>query len=244
MKNKKSIEVCFEVTDSHLCEINKWLRDEDEKDQVGFFCNWNTIISLYEKNQLVVFLVENKVVGFLAYGIGDFVAEIYLAEIKYSERGKGYGKQMVEECLVFFKYKGILAVKLYCEPASSQPIWRSMGFEESPKFPYDDRKWMYRILVNSMNMSNEVGIRESIKLWNKEPHECNEDNVSWCWCVEYKNDTDILVRPIIFPVSYEWNISWNIGDFVDTGTKVKRFRGCEQSYEGFLIIQELDRSRI
>jgi len=233
----------FNPTESHFLEIESWLKEENKNGCFGFLCNLDTIERAFREGKLIVFLVNKRVVGFIVYTLDGFVVDIDIAEIKYSERKKGYGKQMVENFIESFKSSGVLAVKLFCE-SDIKAAWESMGFIESPKFPHDNRIWMHRIVGDSAPLLTEEDLGEVIQLWNKEPYLSNEDNYSWSWKVEYEGESNCLSKPIIFPSSYEWKIAWNNGVCTDEGTKVKRFRGGEIDFSGFVIIRELDRSKI
>lgn len=234
-----SVEICFSPNKIHLSEIESWLIDEVNKNNEGFYCNWSTIVRSFNDNKICTIIVDGVVAGFITYRIGDFVADIDIAEIKPNMRSLGYGRILIETLLNKLKKDGILVVQLYCSPQKSELAWSKMGFVRNLNVNEDPRIWMYIVLVKSLPLSYNIKSSDIIQLWDKEPHLCYADNYKWQWCVEYEINTQILSKPIIFPAHYDWQMSRIKGDVTIACDKVKRFTDRQIDEDGFIIIREL-----
>ncbi|MCX2679390.1 GNAT family N-acetyltransferase [Galbibacter sp. EGI 63066] len=107
----------------HLDCIERWLIDEKDTTNQGFYCNWNIILQAFAEKRMSV-ITDNNAIGFVVYQMYDFMAVIDIIEIKPSEREKGFAKKLIKETLRFFKSKGVLVVQLFCSPENSEPFWK------------------------------------------------------------------------------------------------------------------------
>lgn len=240
-----SYEVTFSPTDKQVGEIEKWLIEERQKTGDGFYCNWNTIKSSYENNELVAISFYNKTVGFATWRITtEKTAKIETAEAKPPHRKKGIGKELTTQLLHFLRGKGVCVVDLQCSPESSEPIWKRLGFLDFPdppenyNFNLGENKKLYKILTEHLHTSSFQSSAESIELWNDEPYRTNEKTPTYVWNLEFIHGTRKLSAPIVHPAHYDWRVRWSINGKTIKDCKTKRFV-TEIQYGTFVIIEEL-----
>lgn len=113
-----------------LAPIMEWLRNERRHGTCNFYGNRWTIRDCAAKGMLLVIRADHKVVGFAAL----YVGEIWLFEIKPSQRGRGYGKLLADASIEALRAKGCRQVCVECEPFTSQPFWKARGFDCSQDF--------------------------------------------------------------------------------------------------------------
>ena len=67
-----------------------------------------------------------------------------------------------------------------------------------------------------------------------------ENPARWIWKVEYLNKTNQLLTPIIYPCDKDWRLRYiENGKEIYDG-KMKRFNGGKNSFEGFLIVDQME----
>lgn len=227
-------------TRNQLDEIEKWLISEANELGEGFYCNWNIITRSFDNNQLWVTTFNDRPIGFVVVGVSDssLTAVIDIAEIKPSERQKGYARQMINETLNRFRSQGVLVVRLECSPTSSEPFWKKMGFQNYPATFPKSSFHLYQTLVEVTPLSENNKTTSTISLWNCEPHKAARQEASWIWELDLLDDQKTLRKPIIFPVLSDWNIQFK-DDHGTFSEKVKRFLHDQGEFEDFLIIRQL-----
>ena len=62
-----NIKISFDPSIDQLCEIENWLRQEEDKYGQGFYCNWNIIERNFNKKQMVIILKGDKAIGFASW---------------------------------------------------------------------------------------------------------------------------------------------------------------------------------
>jgi len=198
-------------SEKHLYNIKNWLIDEWNKTDKGFYSNWDIISEAFTNKRLSVITENDIAIGFIVYRTYDRIAVIDITEIKPNERKKGLAKKLVNETLDFFKSTGVLAVELYCSPKSSKCFWERIGFENFSVIPYDTKINMFKPLVEILEQSDK---QESnvFKLWNCECHEVDDFEAKWFWKLQFKEDNVTLVKPIIFPAFYRWQVELIINE--------------------------------
>jgi len=234
------LKLNIQPTEKHLADIEKWLIDEWNKTNQGFYCNWSIISEAFDKKNLIVITENDYSIGFVVYRIYDLTAVIDITEIKQSERKKGIAKKLINETLEFFKSKGVLATKLFCSPENSEPFWKRIGFLNSPKIPHESQINMYKTLVETLQNSQENTNETTIKLWNCEPYQANRIEPNWIWNLSFLNDNKTLTKPIIFPAYKDWQIELSKNGETVISDKVKYCRIDLADYGSFMIIRELN----
>ena len=229
-----------------LNEIEEWLIDEDKKTKQGFYCNWKIIKKSFEEKNFAVISVNNSAVGFITWNESELVGTIDICEIKPTERGKGYLKILFTEVCAFFLKKNIVALSLECAPASSEVVWRKLGFIEFPEMPklgiYSDygNKKLYKVLISNVYENEEIiEGSETIELWNVEPHANDSIAPIWKAQISFQPNKNKLQKWIIFPCKSDWRIRWRKGNEIYKVCKVKHFQSERIEYDPFLIIKRL-----
>lgn len=234
-----SYETNFNPTELHLSQIEKWLIEELNKTGTGFYKNWNIIAKAFDNNKLIAITENGFAIGFLVYKIHEIIIEIDIAELKPNYRNKGLGRKLVEDTLSEFKKNGMMICELFCSPENSEPIWKSLGFENFPDFPRDNRIRMFKSLIPTLKNSESNEMSERIELWNMEPHLAQSNNPEWTWNLTFKENSRELTKPIIHPTHYDWQLSWKIGTETKFKNKVKKYYSDRIEFGSFVVIKTL-----
>lgn len=231
--------VTFAPKKKHQEEIKEWLLEEDLETKQGFYCNWPIIEKAFLKHHVAVITENDLAIGFLYFIIGSKVVTIDIAEIKPKERKKGIGRLLINSCLEKFRKEGKLISELFCEPKSSEKVWKKLGFLNCPlNYLQDNKIRMYFPLVetSSYAFSSED---EIIELWDHDPTNRTTVNSTWIWKIERKINSNELIKPIVHPAHYDWQICWRKRSHILELTQVKRFKSSEIEFDSFIIITEL-----
>jgi predicted GNAT family acetyltransferase len=235
-----NLKVLPNPTLQHLEEIKKWLQKEDNLSNEGFFCQMNTIENSFRKNRLIVITKDDVAIGFLTYYYSDHIVNIEIAEVKPSERKNGIGKLLLQGSFDRFIKDEVLAAQLFCAPASSEKIWKRMGFNN---FPYEiikeSRIYLYQILVKTAEFCTHDNETELIELWDSEDYQ-NQFSPRWRWEVKRKRKSNKLIKPIIHPCSDEWSVAHKIGSGIREKRIMKYFDKRKHDGGYFLIVTELE----
>lgn len=214
---------------NHLTEIEKWLKEENEKSQnefKGFYCNWEYIYKDFTEKKMIIITNENNFpIGFLTYSTEEFHCSIDFMEIHPNERGKNFGKTLINYFLKSKKEKKTTTITLTCNPKKSELFWGKMGFMKYPN-PINDRIMMFKSLIPTLEPNKgKTKSNIQIKLWNCTLHEAERDNVKphWIWDINLKKDKKTLSKPIIFPTYKDYKIELTINDKSIEKCKVKYF---------------------
>ncbi len=134
-----------------------------------------------------------------------------------------------------------MLTELYCEPKSSELIWKGLDFFNFPILPHDNGKIrMYKPLVCRLETKETNQIDEVIELWDYGTH-VNEQirPPKWVWNI----NSSKLKNPIIQPAFYDWQIRWRKGNKIIESCKVKNFDSIASKNCGdFVIIKELKKT--
>lgn len=231
----KNINVDFTPTQADLNEIEKWLIEEDSKSNEGFYCNWETIVYRFEKNQMAIIREYDKPIGFLTYYFNHLSANIEIAEIQPKYRKKGIGTILVNAVLFFFKSEKCKYVELKCSPASSQAYWESKGFKECPVMQHI---LMYKSLVETSKNTLQLSDNR-IELYDVRKYEMNKYPPIKVWNLEFEGSSYKLKKPIIHPCLSYWVLRW-IKDGIEVESDdIKWFLNRSIEYGTCFIIEEL-----
>ncbi|RZK26204.1 MAG: GNAT family N-acetyltransferase [Flavobacterium sp.] len=250
MKNSLNLILCqvsFKPSEIDLTKIKIWLEKEDLKERFsGFLCNWNSIFHSYTNNEIAVIVYDSEPVGFMTWQAGDKDAKIQIAEIKPGFRKKGLGKILAENVFDYLRKLNVAVVYLHCQPPESESAWKKMGFLEFPAFAdmehYNNKeegRHLYIPLLDCAENNQIEKSTETLSLWPVESYMANKVPAQWNWNLEYIPGTRILVKPIIFPAKYKWNLSWEIDGLIIKNRQIKSFGRSEIHFNCFLILSEL-----
>ncbi|WP_298248357.1 GNAT family N-acetyltransferase [uncultured Christiangramia sp.] len=230
----------FRPSKKHISDIEKWLSEEWNSKKEGFITDWEMIPEAFEEDRLSVLTKDEKAIAFIVYRVYDEMAVFDIAEMKPSERGKRQAKKFVSDTLDYLRSQDVLVVKLYCSPQNSEGFWSKCGFQKFD-IPHNDQINMYKTLVDELKPSKTKQKTQSdkIKLWDCEPHLATRNAPRWIWELEYKEDQKTLIKPIIFPAFYEWQVELEKIDKKITH-KIKYFPIDISETGTFMIIDKLE----
>lgn len=227
-------------TQSDINIIKKWLIDEEETYEEGFFCNWNIINNAFNERRLIALNINDRPIGFVIWRKYEIYADIDILEIKPNQRDRGFGKILFEGVSNFLKKQGIVVVKLFCQPRESELFWKKMGFEKMPetRFSQPDLSY-YKTLIDVEKKSPSSKSNNKVELWNVDPYLVDINSPKWTWSIEIKDNK--LELPIIQPIDVDWNLRWTKNGEIIKEDKVKYFSSSNNKidYCSFLYIKEL-----
>jgi GNAT superfamily N-acetyltransferase len=219
--------ILFEPTLEHLNQLHTWLKEEYETQGEGFFCNWRIIETSFEAGELFCIATGESVVGFLVWTKRDRQVRLDICEVHPEYRRMGLAHNLVESSLMKFAGEGVLVAELECQPPTSEPIWRQMGFIDFPgqlRDPYLNAGIeLYRPLQPAARANTRTTCEEVLELWSCEPWDTENKAPTWTWEIVREQGSTRLADPIIFPCSREWKLRWRRGETTLAEKKVKYF---------------------
>ena len=240
----KEIENCIVIKPepSDINEILVWLKKEKESNinQYGFYNNKDIIINSFETGKAIVFKHRNKNIGLIIWGESDDILiniDIFVIHPYY--RGKGYGELYYKAVSDYFRGKGFKAVKLFCEPKTSERFWKRMGLIKFPDCGYTKHELTYYGILIDVASTAYIKNADKIELWDDEPYEVDGKQPKWTWYIEF--EADKLLYPIVHPCNCNWNLRWSRNNVVLKEEKVKYFtdKAFEVYRSEFLCIERL-----
>ncbi|WP_443946010.1 hypothetical protein ACJVDH_02570 [Pedobacter sp. AW1-32] len=241
----KGCKLHFKITLDQLDEIRSWLVEEEKASGEGFLCNWSSIAQSYQDKKLGILTMNKQAIGFITWFEWEKVARIQLAEIRLGYRRNGYGKYIAEELFFRLERIGIKVVDLHCQPASSEKIWKRLGFKRFPEVKDFERenstkgRYLYKILVPHLKPTRYRASREAVKLWYSEPHIVRIRAADLIWHPKFEKGTRNLIKPIIHPAKRDWQISWDKLTEISRTDKIKYFSRNEIDFGNFIFINTL-----
>ena len=98
---------------------------------------------------------------------------------------------------------------------------------------------MFKPLVETLKPTKKVKSDTYISLWNCEPYQADREKAKWNWDLIFADDNETLTKPIIFPVSSDWQVELTKRGQKVISEKVKRFPIDLADYGSFMIIRNL-----
>lgn len=116
-------EVVRPAEDGDLAFIRAWLELEARGGE-GFIHNWKLIEEAAADREMMVLSGTDGPVGFLTHGL----TRGSILQVRSDHKGRGIGRQLVEHAISEADAAGNTVLVIQCEPKSSIPFWRRMGF--------------------------------------------------------------------------------------------------------------------
>ncbi|MCD9030187.1 GNAT family N-acetyltransferase [Luteimonas sp. Y-2-2-4F] len=123
--------------------IKEWLELE-ARDGVGFIHNWDLIESATADGEMTVFGDLQSPVAFLTYGL----SRGSILQVRSDQKGRGIGRKLVEYAIAKADAIGNAVLVIQCEPKTSIPFWRRMGFvahRDQDRHGIRDNIYMHRL---------------------------------------------------------------------------------------------------
>ncbi|KYG79082.1 acetyltransferase (GNAT) family protein [Roseivirga ehrenbergii] len=233
------IKLISNPTEEHLADIESWLVEEWNKTQNGFYSDWSMIPNAFKENRLSVITDNDYAIGFVVYRISEFEVDIDITEIKPTERNRGVARQLINETLNFLKLKGVLVARLFCQPTNSEPFWKKIGFNNFPQIIDNKQIHMFKPLIETLKPTEKIETNSTIRLWNCPPHQADRISAKWAWDLNFKEDNETLVKPIISPVSREWQVQLIINGEESKPVRVKNLQINLNDDSEFMIVRNV-----
>lgn len=221
-------------------EVLVWLKKERDRNGVSFYNNRNVIENSFKRGNAIVFKRGKENIGIVTwYGDERLRVDIGIFVIHPDYRGQGYGAFYYNAISDFFRNEKFIAVKLFCEPRTSEAFWVKMGLVKFPNCGQTEHELTYYGVLVDTASTEYISTADKIELWDVEPYEAEETEPKWTWYVEIQEEE--LLYPIIQPCNCNWNLRWSRNGIVLKEEKVKYF--TDEDYElycsQFLYIHEL-----
>lgn len=126
-----------------------WLRQEYERVDEGFYVNRNIIEKAHRAGELSVLLHHDG--GAIAFMVGWDILEV-----RPDMRGLGHGKTLAKHHIEQARSDGTCVLNIECNPPSSIPFWKKMGFT---MFSEDDDDWeshAFMVLNKCFELPNDL----------------------------------------------------------------------------------------
>ncbi len=234
--------ICTTPNKNQLIEIKKWLFEEYQKTNEGFYVNWKLILNYFENNQLIILEKDAIVIGFSTYEFCDeIVVNIDIIEIHPDFRKFGFGNYMMKEVFDFCKTQGALVARLFCEPVESYGFWKRIGFFDMPVTGYAQPELsMFMNLVEVREtLMDDYTDKTIIELWDCEPHQSKNFKAKWTWSISASQNK--IEPPILIPCDRNWNIRFSIDGEIFKESKVKSFSNTNPiDLDKFMYIKEIE----
>ncbi|THF52985.1 GNAT family N-acetyltransferase [Flavobacterium supellecticarium] len=235
-----SFDINTNPTVDNLNEIKSWLLEEHKISNEGFYCNWNLIEKSYENEELLIFQNDDLIIGFITWRNCGIYASLDIMEIKPNYRRKGFGKLFYESVADYYQSIGLIAIKLFCAPITSEKFWKKIGFIKFPNRGYSEPDLTYFISLIDINTPGENDYGNKLELWNLEPYKIKNQKPKWIWKIE--NENLEFLKPILHPCNGNWNLRLTMNNVIIKESKVKYFSDAnnEIEYGPFLYITKLN----
>jgi GNAT superfamily N-acetyltransferase len=106
-----------------LAEILAWLEQEKIDAGYSFIVNEGTIRDYFDSGELFVIRRDGKAVAFQAKRYSPAISAV-----RPDLRGQGIGRVLAEWTIADALDADVCALEIQCQPGTSIPFWRSMGF--------------------------------------------------------------------------------------------------------------------
>ncbi len=114
----------MQATEDDLATILAWLKKEQDDEGFSFIVNEPAIRAFFDQGQLAVIRLDGDAVAFQA---GRYSPQI--TAVRPDLRGSGYGRRLFEWTLAQAEAHDVCILDIDCQPGTSVPFWRHMGFE-------------------------------------------------------------------------------------------------------------------
>ena len=98
---------------------------------------------------------------------------------------------------------------------------------------------MYKPLIQTLNITNTAISDNRIELWDVRRHDTKEHKPKWIWNIEFKKNSNQLIKPIIFPCNHQWTLSWVKNGEVIEQDEIKYFLNKSVIHNSCMLITEL-----
>jgi GNAT superfamily N-acetyltransferase len=176
-------DIIRKANDADLKRIRDWLAGEDAAGvEDGFFCNWEVIHRSHLEGELLVY-IERLTGEPIGFQLGGLLSPGIL-QVRSDSRRKGIGRKLVEHCIEEARKNDNPFLFIDCEPRSSIPFWKRMGF--SMFKGENGENFGYRVLSKKYKLPAGQPIDVTIRFYS-------EDR-KWNERVEPRSSFDVTAR--------------------------------------------------
>jgi len=224
------IETIYQPSNIQFESIKEYLNTEQ------LTGNLRSVISSFEKSELIVLFKGKELIGFSAYQFDYPVSKINVVEIVKKYRRKGLGEKLANTTLEEIQKKNGEVVELFCSPTDSESFWKKVGFKNLPETILTNGQIiMYKTLIETLLPNQSNNNEEIIELWSVAPYQADRNEPKWSW----KINSSEFRKPIIQPTDCDWQICWRKGEKEIKKEKVKYFSSNQICFGNFLILRDL-----
>lgn len=234
----------YSLNTANFHKIISWLRQEWEDTGSGFYSNREIIRKAYEGKRILACIRENEPIGFLTWTEYKDKSKIYIdldiIAIHQEFRGQGIGKEFYNLAEKYFIKRGVIVLKLFCSPASSESFWKAIGFQKYPDTGYAEPHLTYYKPLIGHNESISTLPPNRFELWNTENYKASDFDPKWRWDVERD------FKSIVQPCNSDWKLRLVLNDEIVKEDKVKYFTSKYHELEigSFLYINRKTLTKI
>jgi GNAT superfamily N-acetyltransferase len=164
-------------TDADMENIYAWLVAEEEREVAGnFLCNWELTKKNHQLKRLLIY-IDGASQFPVAYQWGGLIHSGIL-QVREDMRGKGIGAKLVARRIAEAYRKNECILLIQCQPASSIPFWKKMGFtllgQSSQHYAYRILELKFPLPENSQSVNVAIRFYPEELLWDKsaKPYIC------------------------------------------------------------------------
>jgi GNAT superfamily N-acetyltransferase len=155
-------------------DIIAWLKREYDRNGEGFYHNRNIIYDSHQSSKAIVLKHGEKDIGLVTWSEDELHVNVDIFVIDINYRGKGCGDFFFKAISEYYRDEGFKAIKLFCEPRSSERFWQKMGLQKLPDCGYTEHELAYYgILVDTASTTYKRN-SDKIELWDVEPYGVEE----------------------------------------------------------------------
>ncbi len=206
-------KIVFSPTKTQLHQLRAWLKQEYDQTGEGFMCNWGVIDECWKEKTLFCALTKDKASALCAWHQVGFLARLDIVAVNPELRHKGIGRRLVDETLKQLKKNGVIVVEVECQPRTSEPFWRKLGFADDDfvdvrkkaesAFPKVE---LLKKLIHTCPASEDHGIEDGVlQLWDAAPWDVKGSSAWRLWNLGAPIERGwILPEPILHACERNW----------------------------------------
>lgn len=223
-------------TKEQLFELEKELKTEFETYNSGFYRHWDEIERAFNKNDIILFQSDSKIVGFVVVERDEIAVKIDLFQIIKPFQNKGLGGLFYKLVFDLLKREQYKVIHLHAVN-DSQSFWVNHGFikvENTGKWSIPEDTY-FKTFVDTSIPNDNIDSSNKIEIWNSQLVR-DDEKANWAF------DASENFKPIIFPAHGDWQMKWTKNGIVKYCDGIKylgRGKGFTIHYSPFVYIEKL-----
>lgn len=245
--------IVFSPTKTQLHKLRAWLKQEYKQTGEGFICNWDVIDTCWREKTLFCAQTKGEASALCAWHQVGFLARLDIVTVNPELRRAGIGRWLVEETLKQLEKKGLIVVEVECQPRTSEPFWRNLGFSDDfvdvrkkAELAYHKielTKKLIRTRPTSVNDDCDDGV---LQLWDAVPRDVNGPSVWRQWNLGAPIQRSwTLPEPILHACERNWRAKLTLNKETLFDGEVRYLQDSVRIIQdGYLYIRSINRDDI